>query len=509
MRIPVSSRVRLIVLAAACVWQTMSFADEVTTNAQKEVMTNAQVPADDIASSEYVSPLDKDFKEHKVSVDILNAAANSVPNNVAKSADTSLSGDNAVVSLSFQDADIRNVLKVLAFKSGVNIVAAPDVTGVVNIELKDVPWQKALDVILSTYGYGFARKGNIITVMTVENLKKYREDSLSLEGQEPLISKTFSLSFAKAEDVVKIIDKMVSKRGFMNFDARTNSIIIRDLESNLELISGVIKSIDTVTPQVMIETKIVETDLDDAQNLGVDWVLEASMSGSSRSTTFPFTNAGSGLLGTGGSTSYVPAAVSAATTAGTFTYGTIDASKLSATLNLLSSRSTTKILSNPRIVTLDNEKAKINIGLQYPEATYSFNASTGQQQVTGFTQLPIGVNFEVTPHVNNAGLITLDLHPQISAYKGTIKVDNNDLPETTNQEVETNVMVEDGKTLVIGGLITDQVDVAKTQVPLLGDIPWLGNLFKSSNTTKTRSEVLIFLTPHVITIGHDSASSIQ
>ena len=165
---------------------------------------------------------------------------------------------------------------MLAFKSGVNIVAAPDVTGVVNIELKDVPWQKALDVILSTYGYGFDRKGNIITVMTVENLKKYREDSLALENQEPLISKTFSLSFAKAEDVMKIIDKLISKRGFINFDERTNSIIVRDLESNLELISGVIKSIDTITPQVLIETKIIETDLNNTDNLGIDWVLQGT-----------------------------------------------------------------------------------------------------------------------------------------------------------------------------------------------------------------------------------------
>jgi type IV pilus assembly protein PilQ len=149
-----------------------------------------------------------------------------------------------LVSLDFQDADIRNVLKVLAFKSGVNIVAAPDVTGVVNIELKDVPWQKALDVILSTYGYGFDRKDNIITVMTIENLKKYREDTLTLQAQEPLVSKTFVLNYAKAEDAMKVIDKLISKRGFINFDARTNAIIVRDLESNLELITGVINSID-------------------------------------------------------------------------------------------------------------------------------------------------------------------------------------------------------------------------------------------------------------------------
>ena len=442
-------------------------------------------------------------------------------------AGANLSAQAGLVSLDFQDADIRNVLKVLAFKSGVNIVAAPDVTGVVNIELKDVPWQKALDVILSTYGYGFDRKGNIITVMSVENLKKYREDYLSLQNQEPLISKTFPLNFAKAEDLLKIIDKLISKRGFINFDARTNSIIVRDLESTMELISGVIKSIDTVTPQVMIETKIIETDLTNADNMGIDWVLQASVTGSQVPTTFPFTN--NNVFGYGGNSNFAPfvppaiqtlvgsSSVTAQATALVptapaptgFTYGTINATQLSATLNLLSSRGTTKILSSPRIVTLDNQKARINVGLQYPEATYSFNSSTGQQQVTGFTTLPIGVNFEVTPHVNNAGLVTLDLHPQISALQGTVTVDNNQLPETSNEEAETNVMVEDGKTLVIGGLITDQKVVTVVKVPVLGDIPWLGKyLFTNTNTTKTRKEVIIFLTPHIITIGHDSASNV-
>ena len=160
-------------------------------------------------------------------------------------------------------------------------------------------------------------------------------------------------------------------------------------------------------------------------------------------------------------------------------------------------------------MTLDNQKAKINVGEQYPEATYSFNSSTGNEQVTGFTTLPIGVNFEVTPHVNNAGLITLDVHPQISALLATVpQVGGAALPETSNQEAETNVMVEDGKTLVIAGLITDQKIVTTTKVPVLGDLPWLGNLlFKNINTSRTKKEVLIFLTPRIITIGRNSAST--
>jgi type IV pilus assembly protein PilQ len=397
-------------------------------------------------------------------------------------------------------------LKVLAFKSGINIVAAPDVTGTVNIQLKDVPWQKALDVILSTYGYSFDRQGNIITVMSVDNLKKYRENSLALESQEPLVSKTYYLSFANAEDAMKVIERLVTKRGFINFDARTNALIVRDLESNLELIGDAIKSLDTVTPQVEIETKIIETDLTDTENLGIDWITQVGISGASRPTTFPFSQvSGNGILGQSSNAGFTPANVAgwalapASTT--NFTYGTINASQLSATLQLLSTRADTKILSNPKIVTLDNQKAKINVGLEYPEATYSFNANTGQQQVTGFTQLPIGINFEVTPHVNNAGLITMDLHPQISALQGTVTVDNNQLPETSNQEAETNVMVEDGRTLVIAGLITDQVNVTVTKVPFLGDIPLIGKLlFTNNNSVKTRKEVLIFLTPRIITV---------
>ncbi|MDE2027117.1 MAG: type IV pilus secretin PilQ, partial [Candidatus Omnitrophica bacterium] len=412
-----------------------------------------------------------------------------------------LASDTGLVSLDFQDADIRNVLKVLAFKSGVNIVAAPDVTGVVNIQLKNVPWQKALDVILSTYGYGFDRKGNIITVMTVENLKKYREDSAALQAQEPLVSKTFSLNYAKAEDVLKIINKLVSRRGFINFDTRTNSIIVRDLESNLELIAQVIKSIDTITPQVSIETRIVETDLSNNDNLGVDWVngLTGTLTGGAVPTYAPFTHDIATQNFIPGSWPSPSGSLATTPTAGSFTYGTISASQLNVTLQWLSSRTNTKILSNPRIVTLDNQKATINIGLEYPVPNYSFNSSTGQEQVTGFTPLPIGVNFEVTPHVNNAGLITLDLHPQITTLQATITVQNNPFPETSNEEAKTNVMIEDGKTLVIGGMITDQVVTTTTKLPVLGDIPLLGWFFKNTNPVKTRKEVIIFLTPHIIT----------
>ena len=457
------------------------------------------------------------------------AAVSSAPgvSTASELAQASLPSETGLVSLNFQDADIRNVLKVLAFKSGVNIVAAPDVTGVVNIELKDVPWQKALDVILSTYGYGFDRKGNIITVMTVENLKKYREDSVSLEGQEPLVSRTFSLSFAKAEDVMKIIDKLISKRGFINFDQRTNAIIVRDLENNLELIAGVIKSLDTISQEVMIETKVIETDVNNSDTLGIDWVLQASMTGATQPTIFPFTE-NTGFFGSGAGKGYFPSALTNFSTAANpgvtngatpgFSYGTINASTLSATLQALSTHGKTRTLSNPRVVTLDNEKVTFNVGVQYPMPQYSFNSTTGQQQISGYTFTPIGINFEVTPHVNNAGWITMDLHPDISAIDQMVTLQAASsttgsavqIPELSDRTIQTKVMVENGKTLVIAGLISDVKNVNKNKVPFLGDLPLLGKFFSSTSTTVTKTELLIFLTPHIITAdGQTAKDAIQ
>jgi type II secretory pathway component GspD/PulD (secretin) len=277
----------------------------------------------------------------------------------------------------------------------------------------------------------------------------------------------------------------------------------------------------------MIETKVIETDVNNTDNLGIDWVLEASMSGASAPTTFPFLPSG-GIFGKGGNGSFfpvganpsppstysMPSSSSSSTSSSTsaFTYGTINASTLSATLQALSTHQNTRTLSNPRVVTLDNEKVTFNVGLQYPMPQYSFNSSTGQQQISGYTFTPIGINFEVTPHVNNAGWITLDLHPDISAIDQLVTLQQGSstsapvqIPELSDRTIQTKVMVENGKTLVIAGLISDTKNVSKTKVPFLGDIPLLGKFFSSSNTTVTRTELLIFLTPHIITADKKTA----
>ncbi|MBF0594208.1 MAG: type IV pilus secretin PilQ [Candidatus Omnitrophica bacterium] len=416
------------------------------------------------------------------------------------------------VSLDFREADIKNVLKVLAYKSGINIIAGPEVVGMVNIQLKDVPWQKALDVILSTYGYSYEQKGTVIMVTTVENLKKRREDAKALADQEPVATETIILNFSKAEDVVKSLDKMKTARGSINFDVRTNSVIISDVGSNLELMKMVVKQLDTVTPQVLIEARIIETTLGKNDTLGINWGLSASASGSIRSTTlpwsvdsrskiFPYHVVKDSVQTPSEQTSQIdPAAPAPAPL-----YGTLNASGLSAALDLLKSRNNSKVLSNPQIVTLDNQPAKVQVGQQIPMPQYTSNQNTGVLQISGWSYMDVGIVFDVTPHINNAHLVTLDIAPKITGVLSTIPAggisasSSASMPVLSNESITTKVMIRDGETLVIAGLVTDTVSKEQTRVPLLGYIPVLGWPFQHTTDVHTKKDLVIFLTPHIIT----------
>ncbi len=401
------------------------------------------------------------------------------------------------VTLDLRDADIRNVLRILAYKSGVNIVAGPEVVGLVTIHLRDVPWQRALDVILSTYGYGYDRQANIITVTTIENLKKRREDAQLLAEQEPLTTKTFTLNFAKASLVIASIEKMKTSRGSINFDERTNTLIVRDISSNVDLFGEVISTLDTTTPQVLIEAKVIETTLNNTENLGIDWVIKATTTGAKRPHIWPFASRET-------SNKFLPDAIPAASST-EFSYGTINFAQLQAVLELLRTRSNTNILSNPRIVTLDNQQAKIVVGSQYPIPTYTYNEQQARLQVSGWEYKDIGIIFDVTPHVNQAGFVTLDIEPQITDILDFVTVENTQLPRLSNETAKTQVMIKDGETLVIAGLIKDKLTDTKKKVPLLGDVPILGLLFQKSEKTKVKTDLLIFLTPHIITPNPESA----
>lgn len=408
----------------------------------------------------------------------------------ATSTDVDIS-DDGLVSLDFRDADIRNVLKILAFKSGVNIVASPQVTGLVTIQLSNVPWEEALDVILETYGFASDKRGSIIVVTTIEDLKKRREDAVILSEQEPVETQTYVLNFAEAQNVVPALDRMKSDRGAVDYDDRTNTVIVTDIQSKQKLIQQVIKRLDKTTDQVLIEAKIVETQFTDQENLGIDWVTQVTLSGSARPVTWPF-------HGNDSKSQYLPDDFPGADE-DEFSYGTLSFSQTSAVFELLKTKTDTDILSNPRIVTLDNQPAKIVVGEQYPLPQYTYNEEQDALQISGWEYLDVGIIFNVTPHVNDAGFVTLDVSPEITEISSFVTVENTSVPRITTETTSTSVMIEDGATLVIGGLVKSKVTDTKKRTPIFGDIPVIGYAFRKSEVTTTKTDILIFITPHIVT----------
>ncbi|MBI4342163.1 MAG: secretin and TonB N-terminal domain-containing protein [Candidatus Omnitrophica bacterium] len=413
--------------------------------------------------------------------------------------------ESGLISIDFKDADIRQVLRIISLKSGVDIVAGNDVEGVVTIKLTSVPWEEALDIILRTYGFSYERKGRIVRVMTLAALE-----------QEALDTEVFPLDYAKAKDVPAVINEMLSDRGRVKFDERTNTVIVTDVPSSLFQIKEVVKRLDQRTPQVLIETRIVETKLEKDEHLGIRWSDSFALTQTQTSypSTFPFMAEGTlGWLGDnivstpparlGGPTSLLDA--NPTTTLGEIGIGTLSSSALAMTLNSLKQRSDTKVVSNPTLTVLDNQQAKIHIGEEFPVPNFSVDPSTGNTTVSGFQTRTIGTVLTVTPHVNPSNEIVVDLKPEIIAAQSnaTFNVSGSQsvsLPRFSIQTVQTAVRIQDGQTIAIGGLVKDLKVSQENKVPILGDIPILGLLFSnnrtfggSSNPT-LKQDLLIFLT---------------
>ena len=415
------------------------------------------------------------------------------------------------ITMDFKDADINNVLRILSYKSGVNIVTGKDVQGLVTIRLTDVPWEKALDVILRTYGFAYEREGNIIRVTTVENLAK-----------EELVTEVFVLNYAKAPEVMQSIGDILSERGRVRVDERTNVLIVTDIATNLYKISQVVQRLDRRTPQVMIDAKIIETTLNDDETLGIDWQIQVAARGSARPTTFPFDRS-NGLGRTFAPKGQTSAETTTSVTTGggqssstttafptpfgfpfvqpsAFTFGTLAFDQFAQVLQVLEHRRNTKILSSPRITTLNNQTASILVGEVLGIPIFERNENTGNVEITGYTDKELGVKLAVTPHVNEAGFILVDLHPEISSLLGYDELTPEvKAPHFAAREAKTQVLVKDGDTIAIGGLVSqNKVDTVR-KVPLLGDIPGLGYLFKQKIKADTKTDLLFFVTVRVMT----------
>jgi type IV pilus assembly protein PilQ len=460
------------------------------------------------------------------------AAAESAPKEEAQNAEEDASAVQAGnVTVNFKGADIRTVLAYIAEVSGVDIVPAPDVKGIVDLKLTNKPWKVALDIILRNYGYSYEREGDIIRVVTIDKLK-----------QEEPTTHAFNLNYSNCKDVSESIKNILSEKGKVTSDERTNTIVVTDIPTNIYKIKQVVERLDRRTQQVLIEARIIETVLDDTEKLGIDWSMKFSISGAKRPITFPFDNMKVPfgkkqnimeyfpVVNSGNQVESTSAVIGGATTQTTtnssdfpaagdaypifpfpfaqtsdFQFGTLDFSEFRAVLELLKQRANTDIVSNPRIATLNNSQAIINVGQTLNMPTYERNSTTGKMEITGYTAKDLGILLQVTPHINDNGEIVVDLLPTISdllRYDTLDRASGVVAPVFSQRIAKTQVMIKDGETIFIGGLIKENDIDSKKKLPFLGDlfgdIPIVGLLFTKKETTKQKTELIFFITVNVM-----------
>jgi len=413
------------------------------------------------------------------------------------------------LSLNFQNVEVRSVLQVIADFTGLNIITSDTVTGNLTLRLKDVPWDQALDIILQAKGLDMRKTGNVVWIAPRDELAT--KEKLALEAQqqiselEPLRTESIQLNYQKAEAIQKLISdasqKVLSKRGSAVVDARTNTLFVQDTPSKLEEVRALIKQIDIAVRQVQIESRIVEANDTFNKNLGARLgIVHAPTPGGH---VAPGGSARSLGVQTGQAEDYsesffpdsfsvnLPAAAIAGAAASQFGFTIFNSSAtrfLNLEISALQSDGKGKVISNPRVITADNVEAIIEQGTEIPyqQATSSGATSVSFRKAT----LSLKVKPQVTPDDNV--IMSLEVHKD-SVGQQTIAG-----PSIDTKQVNTQVLVENGGTVGIGGIFTQTESKTVNKVPLLGDIPILGALFKQQLNTNDRRELLIFVTPRIL-----------
>lgn len=421
------------------------------------------------------------------------------------------------IDLDFKDADIHNILRLLSEVGGVNVVTSDDVAGSVTIRMRDVPWDQALDVILQAKGLGAERRGNLIRVAPQEVLEKERELAIARQKQQielaPLETRLVPVSYATAKDVQPRVQEVMSPRGSVSVDERTNVLIVRDIVDNLDDVEELVRTLDTQTPQVLVEARIVEATSNYVRDVGIQWGGDVSMNqafGNQTGLVFP-SNIGiaggaydtantptQGLSPIAAQTAVPNFAVNLPAAAGAgaggalgLTFGSVDGNyNLNVRLSAAESTGAVKIISSPRVLTLDNHAARISQGTQIP---YSQVSAQGVQ--TAFQTAVLELN--VTPHVTADGSVAMKVNVTRNEPDFT-RTGANGQPTILKREAQTELLMPDGHTAVIGGIYTRNTGRTVDQVPFFGDIPILGLLFQRRRQFDQRNELLIFLTPRIV-----------
>ncbi len=453
------------------------------------------------------------------------------------------------VSLDFKDADVHNVLRLLAEVSKLNIVATGEVSGKVTLRLFDVPWDQALDIVLQVLNLESVQEGNVIRISSVKRLREEREELQraheAAKALESLRVEYIKVNYAKASKLADIISGaarskamvagrtatleepgVLSNRGSVFTDEYSNTLVVRDIQRGIDNARELVRRLDVPTPQVLIESNIVEATTNFERDLGVQWGYRNStgpQTGTTTGVNFPGTiNFGGSGLGVG--TNNIPF-LADFPAGGTFgvgngsaldlALGSIDGSHaLDLRLTALESEGKAHIISRPRVVTLNNVAATIKsltiIRVTLPSTGTVINTGAGGAAGTASTateKIETGIILIVTPQVSADGYVLLDVSAKSSQADFTREVDN--IPTEISREATSHVLIRDGQTVVLGGIYSDHLNDTRNGLPFFKDIPGFGWLFRNLSHTDAREDLLVFITPRILGGAHAGLPSAE
>jgi len=403
------------------------------------------------------------------------------------------------VSLVFDDADIRKVLRLISEISDINLIVAEEVQGTLSLRLKDVPWDQALDLILEIQELGMIQKGNVARVLPLKKIQAMETERLRAKQEVKRLEETqteiFAINYKDAESFEDVIDDILSDQGEVQVIEGSKKIMVNDIPSKLEEVRQILKQLDEPVKQVMIEARIVEANTSDGLDLGIKWGFNYENDAS----TGPIgtSSMDSADVGLGGGFLINPSNVSdslnAAGLGSLISFGRTgqDSTVLNLRLSALEASGKGRVVSSPKVLTLDGETAKIEQGTSIPYQSVSDQGTT-----TEFEDATLSL--EVTPEVNPDNSIILEILASNSTVGNTVATGAGSAPAIDTKEAETKLLLKNGETTVIGGIYVENELNSETGTPFLKDVPLLGHLFKSRNKSNTRSELLIFITPRIV-----------
>jgi type IV pilus assembly protein PilQ len=424
-----------------------------------------------------------------------------------------------LISLDLQDTDIDNALRIIAEVSNLNIIASDDVTGKVTLRLIDVPWDQALDVLLKTNGLDKVQEGNVVRIAPVEKLRAERESlKASQEAEdalEPLVVRYIRVSYARSSELKPLVETVISERGTVTYDDRTNQLIVKDIQKGIKNVAELVSKIDLRTPQVLLETQIVEASRSMFRELGSELgfnFVQSPATGNATGSNFPNSiGIGGGLANN--TASAFPAAVSAgAGSAVNFLLGSADGSaSITARLTALERQGRIRVISRPAVATTNNKQALIKsvekIRVKTPSGGVS--VATGQgaaasgSSTTATETIEVGIQLEVTPQASPDYYVLLDVRAKSSTF-GSRTVEG--IPSEIERSANSTVLVSSGQTFAMGGIYKISDRDSSSGTPFLKDVPVLGTLFRNSLVDNADEELLFFITPRIIEGSFDDAA---